>query len=69
MDLEKILKKYGIPLRDQEGNIRNVVDVLEDFYLKVSASEYNKIMYEVSEEEKYYNIFDDARNRKYKENI
>lgn len=64
--LEKIFKKYRIDLRDKNGNIRNVVDVLEDMYLKINPTEYNQIMFEVMEEEKYANIFDDARGRDYK---
>lgn len=64
--LEKIFKKHGIKLKDVNGNIRNVVDVLEDMYLKLSPAEFSKIMFEIMEEEKYANVFDDLRGRSYK---
>lgn len=66
MSLETIAKKYGITLRDKDGNLRNVVDVLEDMYLKLNLDEFLRLMYEISEEEKYSNIFDEARGRGYK---
>ena len=64
--LDKIFKKYGITLKNTDGSIRNTIDVLEDMYLKLTPAEFNKIMYEVSEEERYSNIFDDERGRKYR---
>ena len=60
------MKKYGIELRDENGELRNVVDVLEDLYLKTNGSNINRMFYEFSEEEMYANIFDDARGRSYK---
>lgn len=66
MTLDEIMKKYGIDLRDARGDIRNAVDILEDMFLKLSTSEYVKLMYEITEEEKHYNLFTDARNRKYR---
>lgn len=64
MNLEEILAKYKIPLKNKDGSLRNVVDILEDFYLKISSYEYTKIMYEVSEEEIHDNVFNNARNGK-----
>lgn len=64
--LEKILKKYGIELKNKSGSIRNAVDILEDMYLILNPAEFGKIMFEVMEEEKYANVFDDTRGRKYK---
>lgn len=66
MNLEEILLKYNIEIRNKNGRLRNIVDVLEDFYLKLTPTEYNKIMFEISEEEKEINVFDKSRNRKYK---
>jgi hypothetical protein len=66
MTLEEIAKKYGIDLRDSDGDLRNVIDVLEDMFLRLSTAEYLKLMFEISEEEKNYNLFDDARGRKYR---
>jgi hypothetical protein len=66
MLLEEIFAKYGIKIKNQDGSLRNVVDVLEDMYLKLSYSESNRLFMEIGEEEKWINIFDEARNRKYR---
>ena len=66
MTLEQIFYKYGIELRNSKGDLRNLVDVLEDMYLKLSPYEFTQIMYEVTEEEKFENIFDLARGRAYR---
>jgi hypothetical protein len=67
MTLEEIARKYNIELRDSDGDLRNVIDVLEDMFLRLSTAEYLRLMFEISEEEKHYNLFDDARCRKYRE--
>lgn len=64
--LEQIFKKHGINIKDNNGNIRNAIDILEDMYLKLNTREFNKIMFELQEEERYSNIFDEARGRSYK---
>lgn len=66
MSLESILEKYGVELKDTDGKIRNAVDVLEDMYLKLAPHEFIKLGYEISEEEKFSNLFDVARGRKYR---
>jgi hypothetical protein len=66
MTLEEITKKYNIDLRDSDGDLRNVIDVLEDMFLRLSTAEYLRLMFEIAEEEKHYNLFDDARARKYR---
>lgn len=66
MTLEQIFYKYGIKLRNSKGDLRNLVDVLEDMYLKLSSYEFTQIMFEVTEEEKFENIFDLARGRAYR---
>ena len=64
--LENILNKYGIRIKNADGTLRNTIDVIEDMYLKLNAHEFSRIMQEFIEEEKYANIFDDARGRPYK---
>jgi len=66
MTLETITKKYGIEIRNVDGDLRNVIDVLEDMFLKISTAEYLRLMFEIAEEEKNYNLFDDARGRSYR---
>jgi hypothetical protein len=68
MNLKERFEKYKINIFNEQHELRNVVDVLEDLYLKISPAEFSRIMYEISEEEKYSNIFDKARGRKYNEN-
>lgn len=66
MTLEQIFYKYRIRLRNSDGSLRDLVDVLEDMYLKLSSYEFTQIMYEIAEEEKFDNIFDLARGRAYR---
>jgi hypothetical protein len=68
MTLEQIFKKYGIRIFNEEQQPRNIIDVLEDLYLKISPIEFSRIMFEISEEEKYSNIFNNARGRTYNAN-
>jgi hypothetical protein len=66
MTLEQIFDKYGISLKDSTGEMRNAVDIIEDIYLKLNAAELKFLLFEISEEERDANIFDDARGRKYR---
>lgn len=66
MTLEEVMKKYGIELKDALGDIRNAVDILEDMFLRLSTSDYVKLMFEIAEEEKNYDLFNEARGRKYR---
>lgn len=66
MILEEVFANYGIALRNEDGSLRNLIDVLEDMYLKLAPYEFHKLTYELSEKEKYSNIFDQARKRGYK---
>lgn len=63
--LEKIFAKFNINLRKENGRIRNVIDVLEDMYLRLTPTDFIQIMREIEEEEKEENVFDKARGRKY----
>lgn len=64
--LERIFKKHNIDLKNKDGSIRNAIDIIEDMYLKLNSVEFNYIMFEIMEEERYGNIFDEARGRSYK---
>jgi hypothetical protein len=66
MILEEVFAAHGIQLRNSDGSLRNLIDVLEDMYLKLGPRDFNKLTFELSEEEKYSNIFDQARNRYYR---
>ena len=59
--LEGILAKKGIPLKEN-GENRDVVDILEDMYLRLSPPELCNLFYEIGEEEDMgNNIFQEAR--------
>jgi hypothetical protein len=64
--LSDIFGTYNIKIVDDTGSPRNVVDVLEDLYLKINSQEYSRIMKKISETEATEgHIFDEARNRSY----
>lgn len=65
MKLEDIFKKYGIELRDNDGVLRNPVDIIEDMYLRLLPVDILRIFNEIMEEEKFRNVFDESRNRPY----
>lgn len=68
MELNKIFKKRGIELYDNQGEFRNPIDIIEDMYLKLNSLEFTILMRDIEEEEKYSNIFDKARGGKYNGN-
>jgi len=63
--LNDITSRYGIKIKHSNGELRNVIDVLEDMYIRLGRSEMIRMFYEMSEEEKHADIFNDARGRKY----
>lgn len=63
--LNKIFKKYGVPLVNSAGELRNVVDVIEDMFLKLSTEEIKNIMNEIAAGELEEDLFDALRGRKY----
>lgn len=67
--MEKIMMQFGIRLTKEDGSLRNVVDVIEDLYLKTNSMEIQRMLYDFSEEEKESNIFDDARGGNYEQPI
>lgn len=64
--LERILQKHGIEIKNTDGSLRNVVDVIEDLFLKTNSQEIKYMFFEMAEDEMHRNIFDDARGRTYK---
>jgi hypothetical protein len=64
--LEDIFNFYNIKIFDN-NECRNVVDVLEDMFLKINTTEYAALMEKISliESREGY-IFDRARKREYK---
>ena len=61
--LEGIFNKKGILLKNNDGNYREVIDILEDMYLRLSPSQLTSLFYEIGEEEEMgNNIFQGARN-------
>lgn len=66
MNLREIYAQYGIELRDKNGELRNTIDVLEDMFLKLSVQEFLAIGLEITEEEKYADLFNNERGRSYK---
>ena len=65
MKLEDIFRKYGIELRDNDGVLRNPVDIIEDMYLRLLPVDILRIFNEIMEEEKFSNVFDESRNGPY----
>lgn len=63
--LNKIFEKYGVSLVNNAGELRNVVDVIEDMYLKLSTEEIKIIMREIAAAEMDSNLFDKLRGREY----
>lgn len=66
MKLQEIFMKHGISLFDNAENLRNPIDILEDMYLKLGSRDFTLLMSEIMEEEKFENLFDLARARKYR---
>lgn len=61
--LEDICIKYGIRLRDQRGFLRNVIDVLEDIYLKCNAADLEDMMTDIYYEDNTNDVFQAERER------
>lgn len=66
--LNEIFKRRGIELYDDQGELRNPINIIEDMYLKLNSLEFTLLMREIEEEDKYSNIFDKARGGVYNEN-
>jgi hypothetical protein len=64
--LEEIFNFYNIKIFEGQ-ECRNVVDVIEDIFLKINSTEYTNLIEKVSlTESREGHIFDKARNRAYK---
>lgn len=68
MGLNEIFKKRGIELYNDQGELRNPIDIIEDMYLRLNSLEFTMLMKDIEDEDKYTNIFDKARGGKYNEN-
>lgn len=64
MVLDKIFRKKGVPLTNEDGTFREVPDIIEDMYMRLNAFEISKIMFEIEEEERFTNVFNEARGVK-----
>lgn len=67
MTLQELFKSEQIRITDENGNLRNLIDVLEDLYLCLSPSEYGRLMERIAEEELLSDVFNIARKGKYGE--
>lgn len=67
MKLEDLFLKHKIKLKDEDGDFRHPIDIIEDMYLKLNGIEFNKLCYEISEEELKNDIFNECRMRHYGE--
>jgi hypothetical protein len=65
--LSDIFKNFGINLLTSSGELRSLVDVLEDMYLKLNTEQFVKLMNEIRKAELASNLFDEMRGRKYLE--
>jgi hypothetical protein len=65
--LSDIFKNFGITLLNSNGELRSLVDVLEDMYLKLNTEQFVKLMNEIRKAELASNLFDEMRGRKYLE--
>jgi hypothetical protein len=65
--LSNIFKNFGINLLTSSGELRSLVDVLEDMYLKLNTEQFVKLMNEIRKAELASNLFDEMRGRKYLE--
>jgi predicted CopG family antitoxin len=64
--LQNIFKSFGISLYNLDKQ-RDLIDVLEDIYLKLSTEEFDKLIKKISMiESEVGHIFDEARNGPYK---
>ena len=64
--LEDIFGSFGIKIFEN-NEYRHVVDVLEDFFLKINDKEYLLLMEKIAKTETLQgHIFDIARQREYK---
>lgn len=65
-NLQNIFKSFGISLYNLDKQ-RDLIDVLEDIYLKLSTEEFDKLIKKIAViESEVGHIFDEARNRPYR---
>lgn len=63
--LEGIFRKRGITLYHEDGKQREVVDVIEDLYIRLNPRELISLFFEIGEEEDLgNNLFEEQRKMK-----
>jgi hypothetical protein len=61
--IRDIYLKYGVDIRDKDGSLRNVIDVLEDIYFRVHKDEYKKIEQDIYFQTKVENVFEKEKEK------
>lgn len=61
--LRDIFLTYNIDIRDEDGNLRNVVDVLSHIHLRLDKDYYEELSEEISFQLKLQNIFEDEKKK------
>jgi hypothetical protein len=59
--LRDIYLKYSVDIRDENGFLKNPLDLLEEIYMRISEVEYKEIRDEIFFQEKVYFVFDEER--------
>jgi uncharacterized protein with von Willebrand factor type A (vWA) domain len=61
--IRDIYLEYGVDIRDQNGSLRNVIDVLEDIYFRVHKDEYKKIEQDIYFQTKVEDVFQKEKEK------
>ena len=61
--IRDIYLEYGVDIRDKNGSLRNVIDVLEDIYFRVHKDEYKKIEQDIYFQTKVENVFEKEKEK------
>ena len=61
--IRDIYLQYGVDIRDKNGSLRNVIDVLEDIYFRVHKDEYKKIEQDIYFQTKVENVFEKEKEK------
>jgi uncharacterized protein with von Willebrand factor type A (vWA) domain len=61
--IRDIYLQYGVDIRDKNGSLRNVIDVLEDIYFRVHKDEYKKIEQDIYFQTKVEDVFQKEKEK------
>jgi uncharacterized protein with von Willebrand factor type A (vWA) domain len=61
--IRDIYLEYGVDIRDKNGSLRNVIDVLEDIYFRVHKDEYKKIEQDIYFQTKVEDVFQKEKEK------